>query len=169
MSEELERTHENETGLKETIGAVPKLLGGLALGTGAAVAGSFLLNNFSKITNLEAEFFGNLLSIFKDGSPPQFMALHPVVVPIIIVVVLIFCVISALTIEMQQSKLVTYAVQTYVHVTTCNWFTSVLGFLKCLFITVVYVIVTLVQVVVVFLMYITILINILAFVVLVFK
>ncbi|MBC7985917.1 MAG: hypothetical protein H7X93_04505 [Sphingomonadaceae bacterium] len=165
MSDERHESHNHESGLGGITGTVPKLLGGLALGSAAAVAVTFFLSNFARLVNFEADFFGSVLALFRDDSPPEFMAGHPVLVPIAIVFVLIFCVISAITIESMQKKLITYWNTTYTYVTTCSWFTSVLGFLKCLIVTIVYVILTAVQIVVVFLMYLVILVNILAVVV----
>ena len=169
MSEELILNHHNETGFKGFAGYVSRVISGMALGSAAAIGSVFLTSNFSSVTRLEAELFQNLLMFFKSGSPPQIMAMHPVVVPILIVIVLIFCVISALTIRTEQVKLVTYAITTYRHVTTCAWTASVLGFLYCLLTTIVLVFLTLVQVVVVYLMYITLLINILAVVIMIFS
>src|SRR5688572_17824534 len=133
--------------------------GSLALGSAAAIGVVFLLRNFGALAELEAGFLRELLSYFESPSKPV-MAAHPVV----IVIVIIACVISAITIEIQVNKLVTYINVTYVKVTR-PVLASVWGCIKWVFTTLVYVLVTVVQAVVVVLMAIVIMVNIVAVVV----
>jgi hypothetical protein len=133
-----------------------ELLKGAALGPAALAGIIFLANNFSHLVESESAFFRGLLQ-----SKSGVMAMAPAAAAVPVIVVIIACIISILLIQYMWKRMVTMTRITITRVTTPVT-TSVWGFVKWLFITVISVVVTIVQIFITVLMLIVIIINIAA-------